>query len=72
MIFTGTSLADLKSFANGVQDEAGHALRIAQSAVYVLHAFQKKSTRGIAMGQRDIDLIKQRLRQAQAKENAHG
>lgn len=111
LVFIGTSLADLKSFPDGVQDEAGHALWIAQeggrsvsakplkgfggasvleividdgdayrvvytvalkSAVYVLHAFQKKSTRGIATAQRDIDLIKQRLREAQAKEKAHG
>jgi phage-related protein len=32
--------------------------------VYVLHAFQKKSTTGIATRKEDIDLIKQRLRQA--------
>lgn len=30
-------------------------------AVYVLHAFQKKSTSGIATPQREIDLIRQRL-----------
>jgi phage-related protein len=30
-------------------------------AIYVLHAFQKKSTRGIATRQQDIDLIRQRL-----------
>jgi phage-related protein len=34
-------------------------------AVYVLHAFQKKSTQGIATAQRDIELIKSRLRQAE-------
>jgi phage-related protein len=32
--------------------------------VYVLHAFQKKSKRGIAKSQRDIELIRHRLRQA--------
>lgn len=32
-----------------------------QHGVYVLHAFQKKSTRGIATNQRDLDLIRQRL-----------
>ena len=30
-------------------------------AVYVLHAFQKKSKRGIATPKKDIDLIRQRL-----------
>ena len=30
-------------------------------AIYMLHAFQKKSTTGIATSQQDIDLIRQRL-----------
>ena len=40
-------------------------------AVYVLHAFQKKSKKGIATPQRDIDLIKARLKRAEEhyKEN---
>lgn len=33
--------------------------------VYVLHAFQKKSTVGIATRKEDIDLIRHRLKQAQ-------
>lgn len=43
------------------------------SAVYVLHVFQKKSKRGIATPQADIDLIRRRLRQAvdNAKEQAN-
>jgi phage-related protein len=40
--------------------------------VFVLHAFQKKSKRGIATPQAEIELIKRRLKQAvdisQAKE----
>ncbi len=32
--------------------------------VYVLHCFQKKSSRGIATSQRDIDLVRRRLRVA--------
>lgn len=35
-----------------------------QAAVYVLHAFQKKAKSGIATSQRDIDLIRQRIRLA--------
>jgi phage-related protein len=31
---------------------------------FVLHAFQKKSTRGIATSHRDMDLIKRRLKLA--------
>jgi phage-related protein len=34
-------------------------------AIYVLHAFQKKSTRGIATPRRHIELIRQRLKWAQ-------
>jgi phage-related protein len=33
--------------------------------VYVLHAFQKKSTKGIVMPQHQIDLIKARLARAE-------
>ena len=36
--------------------------------IYVLHAFQKKSTRGIRTPKREIDLIKQRLRIAREME----
>ncbi len=34
-------------------------------AVFVLHAFQKKSKTGIETPRRDIELIKQRLREAE-------
>ena len=33
--------------------------------IWVLHAFQKKSKRGIATPQKDIDLIRQRLAEAE-------
>jgi phage-related protein len=36
-----------------------------QDAIYVLHVFQKKSTKGIATPTRDIDLIKQRFAEAE-------
>ena len=35
-----------------------------QDAIYVLHVFQKKSTRGIATPAREIELIQQRLAEA--------
>jgi len=35
-----------------------------ETAIYVLHAFRKKSTRGIATSRRDIALIKARLARA--------
>ncbi len=36
-----------------------------EEAIYVLHAFQKKSKSGIATPQRDIELIRRRLTEAQ-------
>jgi len=35
-----------------------------RDVVYVLHAFQKKSTRGIQTPKREIELIRQRLKRA--------
>jgi phage-related protein len=40
--------------------------------VFVLHAFQKKSKRGIATPQADIDLIKRRLKLAVEISEAKG
>jgi len=34
-------------------------------AIYVLHAFKKKSTNGSATPKKDMDLIRARLRRAQ-------
>ncbi len=36
--------------------------------IYVLHAFQKKSTKGISTPQKDVDLIKQRYKDAKELE----
>ena len=49
-----------------------YAVRIAD-AVYVLHAFQKKSTHGIRTSKHDLELIRQRLAaaKAHAKEHEH-
>ena len=37
-----------------------------EGVLYILHAFQKKSTSGIATPQRHVELIRQRLRDAEA------
>jgi phage-related protein len=65
----------LKGFGGGavvelVEDHDGDAFRTVYtvrfaSAVYVLHAFQKKSRRGIATPQTEMRLIDQRLREAE-------
>lgn len=36
-------------------------------AIYVLHCFQKKSKHGIQTPKREMDLIRERLREAEAK-----
>jgi phage-related protein len=36
-----------------------------EDAIYVLHAFQKKSKRGLSTPQKEISLIKQRLAAAE-------
>jgi phage-related protein len=102
--WVGSSLRDLKSFPEAVQDIMGYALDKAQKgskhidakplkglgakvlevvtdhrgdtyravytvrfaeAVYVLHAFQKKSKKGIKTPKEEIELIKTRLRRAE-------
>jgi phage-related protein len=52
-----------------IEDDARGTYRAAytvsySSAVYVLHVFQKKSKRGKQTSQRDIDLIRERLKRA--------
>ena len=52
-----------------VSDQRGDTFRSVYTVrftdrVFVLHAFQKKSKSGIATPKADIDLIKQRLKQA--------
>lgn len=41
------------------------------SCIYVLHAFQKKSKKGIATPKRDIDLIRKRYTEAQELANEY-
>jgi phage-related protein len=52
-----------------IEDDAGGTYRAVYTvryatAVYVLHVFQKKSKRGKATPQRDIDLVEERLKRA--------
>jgi phage-related protein len=42
-----------------------------EKAVYVLHAFQKKSPSGIRTAKRDVDLVEQRLKQAKRDYEEH-
>jgi phage-related protein len=67
------SAKPLKGLGSGVMemvsDQRGDTFRSVYTVrftdrVFVLHAFQKKSKSGIATPKADIDLIKQRLKQA--------
>jgi phage-related protein len=54
-----------------VDDEDGDTYRAVYTVrfagvIYVLHAFQKKSKRGIETPKRDIEIIKARLKVAEA------
>ena len=65
----------LKGFGSGVlevvEDSRGGTYRAVytvrfEDAVYVLHCFQKKSTQGIATPKTHLDLIRDRLKVAEA------
>ena len=62
--FGGAGVVEVVTDFRGDTSRAVYTLRYAK-AVYVLHAFQKKSTKGRETSLRDIELIKQRLREAE-------
>lgn len=75
--WVGSAKKDYQAFPAEVQDDMGYALGLAQlggkhphakpwkaGVVYVLHAFQKKSTSGIKTPQEDVKLIGERLKRA--------
>jgi len=72
---TDPSAKPLRGFGGGsvleiVVDQQGGTWRAVytvryREAIYVLHAFQKKSKRGIATPMKDIDLIHHRLAEAE-------
>jgi phage-related protein len=62
--FAGAGVLEVVDDFDGDTYRAVYTVRFA-GAVYVLHAFQKKSKRGIATSKADIDLVVQRLRRAE-------
>ena len=61
--FGGASVLEIVDDFDGDAYRVVYTVRFAR-AVYVLHAFQKKSRRGIATPKVELNLIRQRLRQA--------
>lgn len=62
--FGGAGVAEVVTDFRGDTFRAVYTLRYA-NAVYVLHAFQKKSKTGRETPRRDIELVKRRLREAE-------
>jgi len=62
--FGGRSVLEIVALHQGNTYRAVYTVRF-QDAIYVLHAFHKKSTKGIATPKREIDLIWQRLAAAE-------
>src|SRR3954451_15206006 len=61
----GPGIFELVEDHNGDTYRAVYTVRF-KEVVYVLHAFQKKSPKGIRTAQVDIDLVERRLKVAQA------
>ncbi len=59
----GTGVLEVVSDHRGDTFRSAYTVRFADR-VFVLHAFQKKSKSGVTTPKADIDLIKQRLKQA--------
>ncbi len=63
--FGSAGVLEVVENAGGGTFRAVYTVKIGD-AVYVLHCFQKKSTHGIATPKADIDLIRERLKAAEA------
>jgi phage-related protein len=61
--FGGASVIEIVEDYDGDTYRAVYTVKFAE-AIYVLHAFQKKSKSGIATSKRDLDLIEDRLKRA--------
>src|SRR2546426_12661933 len=59
----GSGVLEVVEDHNGNTYRAVYTVRF-KGAVYVLHAFQKKSTKGIKTAKTDVDLISRRLKSA--------
>ena len=62
--FGGAGVLELVADERGGTYRAVYTVKF-HDALYVLHVFQKKSKSGIATPERDIDLVKERLKRAQ-------
>lgn len=63
--FSGTGILEIVEDYDGDTYRAVYTVKFA-NFVYVLHTFQKKSKKGIKTPKQDVELIKQRLKIAEA------
>jgi phage-related protein len=68
--FGGRSVLEVVDDEDGNTYRAVYTVRFA-GVIYVLHAFQKKSKKGIETPKRDIDIIRARLKLAEAHYQAN-
>ncbi len=61
--FGGASVLEIVGEFDGIAYRAAYTIRF-ETAVYILHVFEKKSKKGISTPKRDIEIIWQRLQQA--------
>ena len=62
--FGGAGVLEIADDWDGATYRAVYTVRL-PTAIYVLHAFQKKSTHGIATPRHEMDLVRSRLQQAE-------
>jgi phage-related protein len=62
--FSGAGVLEIVDDFDGDAFRAVYSVRFAK-AVYVLHAFQKKSKRGVATPKAELDMIERRLKRAE-------
>lgn len=68
--FGGASVLEIVMPSKGQTYRAIYTVRF-EKAIYVLHAFQKKSKKGIETPQSDLDLIDKRLKAARSHYRRH-
>lgn len=69
--FGGRGVLEVVARHDGDTFRAVYTVRLEQ-AVYVLHCFQKKAKRGIATPKTELELIRRRLREAEALDAMEG
>ena len=62
--FGGANVLEIVASHHGNSWRGVYTVRF-QDAIYVLHVFQKKSTKGIATPARELDLVRRRLAEAE-------